>query len=77
MSIAKMMLKEYFRPKDLVDVGTMTWLGLTIVALAVMYISSFPSLQWFAGLLFAINIGGVTALTAYYEYTEKGRKQWH
>jgi hypothetical protein len=71
-----MFFREYFRPDDLVEVGTATWLGLTIVALALMYISAFPSLVWFFGLIMAINIGGVTVLTAYYEFLSKGREKW-
>jgi hypothetical protein len=69
-----MFLREYFRPDDLVEVGTLTWLGLTIAALALMYISQFPSLRWFFGLIMALNIGGVTVLTAYYEYVIGGQR---
>jgi uncharacterized protein YqfA (UPF0365 family) len=72
----RMFFREYFRPDDLVEVGTLTWLGLTIAALAVMYVFSFPSLWWIFGLIMAINVGVVTVVTAYYEYTAAGRQRW-
>ena len=71
MSMAVAFLKEYLRPSDLVDVGTMTWLGMVIVVLAFMWVRNFQGLALWGGAILLLNLVPVTVVTAYYEYIKE------